>query len=108
MPYFLTQAAYTSEAWAAQIRDPRDRIEIIGAVAERLGGRIVSAYLSFGDYDIVVISEFPDQEGVAALVMAVAAGGAVKSVKTTPLMTIDEGISAMRKATGSGYQPPGI
>jgi hypothetical protein len=38
--------------------------------------------------------------------MAASAGGAVKAVKTTPLMTIDEGMEAMRKASGVGYRPP--
>jgi len=38
--------------------------------------------------------------------MAGAAGGAVKAIKTTPLMTIEESMEAMRKANGIGYQPP--
>jgi hypothetical protein len=37
--------------------------------------------------------------------VAVAAGGACKSVKTTPLLSVEEGMSAMKKAKGSGYKP---
>ena len=107
MPYYLLQVAYTSEAWAAQIKDPQDRVKLVGAVAERLGGRIETAYFSFGEYDVVAITEFPDQESAAALSLAAAAGGAVKAIRTTPLMTIDQGIAAMTKAAGAGYRPPG-
>jgi hypothetical protein len=32
-------------------------------------------------------------------------GGACKSVKTTPLLTIAEGIEAMKKAAECGYRP---
>ena len=42
----------------------------------------------------------------ASLSLAFSAGGSVKAVKTTPLMTVEEGVEAMRKAGGTGYQPP--
>ena len=41
-----------------------------------------------------------------AFAMAAAAGGGVKAVKTTPLMTAEEGVTAMKKAAGCGYRPP--
>jgi hypothetical protein len=44
---------------------------------------------------------------MAAFALAATAAGAVKALKTTPLMTIEEGIEAMRKASGTGYRPPG-
>jgi uncharacterized protein with GYD domain len=55
----------------------------------------------------VGIVETPDNVSMAAMALAVAAGGAGKAIKTTPLMTIEEGIEAMRKASGTGYRPPG-
>jgi uncharacterized protein with GYD domain len=64
-------------------------------------------YYAFGEYDVVLIGEIPDHVSAAALAMAVAAGGAAKALKTTPLLTIEEGIEAMRKASGTGYRPPG-
>ncbi len=108
MPYYLVQAAYTAESWAAQVRaqpDPRDRV---GALARAAGGRLDTLYYSFGDYDIVGIGEFPGNEAAAAFSLAASAGGAVRAVRTTPLMTVEEGLSAMRKAAeaGAGYRPP--
>jgi hypothetical protein len=51
--------------------------------------------------------EMPDNVSAAAFSLAGSAGGGIKAVKTTPLLTIDEGIEAMRKAAGAGYRPPG-
>ena len=76
-------------------------------MAESLGGKIESFYFAFGEYDVVGIGEFPDNTSVAAFSVAISAGGAVKSVKTTPLMTVEESMEMLRKASGSGYRPPG-
>jgi uncharacterized protein with GYD domain len=107
MARYLFQASYTSEAWAAQVSNPQNRIEVIRPVIERLGGRLETAYLSFGDYDVVVIAELPDNIGAAAFSLAASAGGALKAVKTTPLLTVEEGLEALKKAAGAGYRPPG-
>ncbi len=107
MPYYMLQGAYTSESWAAQVANPQDRVEIVRPIFEKLGGRIESAYFAFGEYDVVVITEFPDNVSAAAISVALNAGGAFKSAKTTPLMTMEEGIEVMRKAGGTGYRPPG-
>ena len=76
-------------------------------MAESLGGRIESFYYTFGEYDVVGIGEFPDNKSVAAFSVVVSAGGAVRNVRTTPLMTADEAVEMMRMAAGSGYRPPG-
>jgi uncharacterized protein with GYD domain len=109
MARYLFQLAYTPEAWAVQLKDPKDRVEIVRPVVERLGGRFEAVYFAFGDYDIVALVEAPDNVSAAALSLAVSAGGAAKAVKTTPLMTIDEGLQAMRKGAEAAalYRPPG-
>jgi uncharacterized protein with GYD domain len=105
MPSFLVQVAYAPEMMAALIAKPQDRTEAIGKVVERLGGKPGKLYLAFGDYDVVGIYEMPDNVSAAAFAMAISAGGACRSVKTTPLMTTEEGVAAMKKAGGSGYKP---
>ena len=55
MAHFLIVGSYTSEAWAAQIKNPRNRVEAIRPMIEEHGGRIETAYYAFGDYDIFVI-----------------------------------------------------
>ncbi len=106
MPNFLTQVAYTDEAWRALMSNPQNRFEALRPVCEKLGGRIVNAWFAFGDYDVVLILEFPNNVSAAALAVAAAAGGACKAIKTTPLMDAVEGIEAMRKAAECGYRAP--
>src|SRR3990172_5212494 len=106
MPHYLLQVAYTADAWAAQVKSPQNRIDAVRPAVERLGGKIETAYLAFGDYDLITILEMPDNVSAAAFSLAASAGGAVKAIKTTPLMTLAEGIEAMRKAGGSGYRAP--
>ena len=106
MPHYLIQAAYTSEGWAGLVKAPQDRAEAVRPIVERLGGKLTDFYLSFGKYDIVGLAEFPDNASAAAFSIAAAAGGAVKTVQTTTLMTVQEGMEAMRKAGQAGYRPP--
>ena len=106
MAYYLIQLAYTPEAWGTQIRNPQNRIEAVRPVVEQAGGTIECAYFAFGDYDLVTIFQVPDNVTAASLSLAFSAGGAVKAIKTTPLMTIEEGMEAMRRAGGTSYRPP--
>ena len=99
MPIYMYQAAYSAEHWAAQIQNPQNRVETIGRqVCEAVGGRLIGGWLCFGDYDIVVIADAPNNEAMAAIALGVAAGGAVKASKTTVLMTGAEGVEALKKA----------
>ena len=63
-------------------------------------------YFAFGEDDVLLIAELPDNVSAAALSMAVSAAGALKSFTTTVLMTAEEALEAMRKAGGVAYRPP--
>lgn len=106
MAYYLIQVAYTPEAWASIVKNQQNRLDAVRPVVEKMGGKIESGWLSFGDYDLVAICQMPRNVEAAAFSLAAAAGGAVKSIKTTPLLTMEEGMEAMKKAAASGYQPP--
>jgi hypothetical protein len=49
----------------------------------------------------------PDNVSAAALSLAQAAGGALRSLETTPLLELAEGLEAMKRASKAGYRPPG-
>ena len=106
MPQYLLQGSYTSAAWAAQVKDPKNRLDAVRPVFEALGGTIDHSWLCFGEYDIAVVASFPDSVSAAAISMAIAAGGAI-NLKTTPLLSSEEGIEALKKAGQAGYRPPG-
>lgn len=106
MPRYLIQISYTPEAWKALVASPQDRIAAVRPAVEKLGGKLVGGYFAFGEYDIVAISEMPDNVSAAATSIAFAGGGMCKSVKTTPLLTTAEAAEALKKAASSGYRPP--
>jgi hypothetical protein len=54
---------------------------------------------------VLVVYEAPDETTAASIAIAVAAGGAVRSAKTTRLLTGEEWVESLRKARGSQYQP---
>ena len=108
MPFYMYQFAYTPESWAAQIKHPQNRMDTVGpAVCEAAGGKMIGAWLCFGEYDAVLIADMPDMESMAAVALAIAGGGAAKSAKTTVLMTGAQGVEALKKAdkVAKGYKP---
>ena len=106
MPYYLVQTAYTPESWDKMIKNPQDRVAAVRPAIEALGGRIEAGYISFGEYDLAAIVEFPDNVSAAAFSISVTSKGGLKAFKTTPLMTTAEAQQAMQKAGGSTYAPP--
>ncbi len=104
MPLYLYQAAYTAESLAAQIRNPQDRIEAVRPLFEAAGGRILAGGYPFGEYDVCVVYEVPSDTAAAAVALAVGAGGAVKSARTTRLLSGQEWTDALRQAQSAGPQ----
>lgn len=109
MALYLYQLSYTADSWKAQVQSPQDVRDRVAAASEKLGGRLVHAWYSLGDYDLVAILEYPDNVSVAAASIMVIAGGALKAGKTTPLLTIEEGMAALQKAgEAAGLYKPSL
>jgi len=108
MPQYLYQVAYTSESLAAQIKNPQDRLEIVGRqIADAVGAKILGGGFSYGEYDVSVIVEAADEVTMAAVAIAIAAGGSVKAAKTTPLLSGAQWVAALKKApaVSAQYRP---
>jgi uncharacterized protein with GYD domain len=102
------QVAYTSESLAAQIKNPQDRLEVVGKqISDAVGARILAGGYSYGEYDVSVIVDAADDVTMAAVAVAVAAGGAVRAAKTTPLLSGGQWVAALKKApaVSSQYRP---
>jgi uncharacterized protein with GYD domain len=102
---YLIQVAYNHEGMAALIRSPQNCIEAVRPAIERLGGKFHGGWFSFGEYDVVILASFPDNISAAAASMVFSSEGAVKVVNTTPLISAEEALEAMKKASQSGYKP---
>ena len=107
MPLYMTQFAYTPEAWAALVHNPEDRSAPVRELTESMGGRVIGWYLSFGEYDGLTIYEVPDDATAGAVVLAAARRGHLRATKTTRLFTAEEGMEMMRRAGGTAYRGPG-
>jgi uncharacterized protein with GYD domain len=105
MPLYIYQAAYTPESLAAQIKNPADRLEVVGRQIANSGARIVAGGYSFGEYDVTALVEAPDDTTMAAVSVAIGAAGAIKAGKTTRLLSGAEWVDALKKAPSVGYSP---
>jgi uncharacterized protein with GYD domain len=105
LPHYLVQVGYNTSGLAGLVKEPQDRIDKVTPAIEGLGGRVECAYYAFGEHDIVLICEMPDNATAAAFALAVGAGGTVGSYKTTVLLTPEEAVQAMTKAAESSYKP---
>jgi uncharacterized protein with GYD domain len=105
MAHYLMQLSYTSDAWAGLAGNPRNRIKDVEPIIKKAGMNLVYSAMSFGEHDIVAIVDAKDNVSVAGLAIDFAAGGSIKDVKTTPLISWEDGVKAMRKAGQITYTP---
>src|SRR3954451_6297661 len=108
MPIFITQGRYSRDAIQGMTANPEDRAEAAGRLFEAAGGKILSYYVTLGEYDWLIVSEFPDHQAVSAAVLAAAGSGAVTDVRTTLAMTSAEakGVFAASGKAARAYRPP--
>lgn len=107
MPLYLTRFSYTPVAWANLAKKPEDRRVAATQYIEAVGGKLHGFWYAFGDHDGYTLWEAPDNVSMAATAIAIAAGGALSSVSTTPLLTVEETLAALEKASSVRYRPPG-
>lgn len=107
MAMYLTRFSYTPDTWARLIQKPEDRREAARAYIESVGGKLHGFWYAFGERDGVNLWEAPDNVSMAAVALAIGAGGALSAIETTPLLTVEELIAALEKAQSVRYRPPG-
>ena len=107
MPLYLSRFSYTPETWAGLIGNPEDRRKAAQTYIESVGGKLHGFWYAFGTHDGYTLWEAPDNVSMAAVALAITGGGALSSLETTVLLTVDETIEALRKAQLVQYRPPG-
>ncbi len=99
MPIYITQGRYTREAVKGMIVRPEDRADAVSRLLSKAGGRLIGHYLTFGEYDFLLIAEIPNDTQAAAVLLAAASGGGVTGLKTTVAMTSIEAKGAFAAAS---------
>jgi uncharacterized protein with GYD domain len=89
------------------IDNPEDRRQAAQSYIESVGGKLHGFWYAFGSHDGYTLWEAPDNVSMAAVALALGAGGALSSLDTAVLLTVDETLEALRKAGEVQYRPPG-
>ncbi|KAB2884648.1 MAG: GYD domain-containing protein [Pseudorhodoplanes sp.] len=99
MPIFITQGRYTREAIKGMVVKPEDRADAVSRLLSKAGGRLIGYYLTFGEYDFLVIAEAPSETQMAAVLLAAGSGGGVTGLRTMLAMTSIEAKGAFAAAS---------
>jgi uncharacterized protein with GYD domain len=98
MPHYLARAKISKDMINALVSRPEDRLLATTRFLQQIGGRLHNYFFSFGEYDIVLLFELPDNVSAASLAMTLSAAGSVTEIETTPLLTMEEAVAAMKAA----------
>ncbi|WP_020577144.1 GYD domain-containing protein [Actinopolymorpha alba] len=105
MPKYLVQARYTADGVKGLLKEGGTaRVEAAKNATSSAGGTLESYYFAFGQDDVYLVVDLPDNATAAALSLAIAATGAVHT-KSTVLLTPGEVDEASKKKIS--YQAPG-
>ena len=107
MPFYLTRFSYTPETWARLIKNPEDRRAAAAEYIESVGGKLHGFWYAFGEHDAYNLWEAPDNVSMAATAIAIGNGGALSSIHTTVLLTVEETLEALQKSSSITYRRPG-
>ena len=78
MVTYITLYRYTPQG-IRNIKDSPSRIEQARQTLERAGAKLKAVYLTTGRYDLVAISEWPNEESAMTFLLAQGAAGNVTS-----------------------------
>jgi uncharacterized protein with GYD domain len=110
MTIYISQGRYTREGIQGMVNNPEDRAEAVRALCQSVGAKLIGHYITFGEYDFLVIIEAdgPVTDTMAAL-LAVAATGGATDLRTTVAVTSKDAMPAMEKAKSvmKGFRPAG-
>ena len=110
MPKYVSFFSYTAEAWGRMVEQPENRAMAARRLIEGIGGEMETFYWMFGDWDGLVIYDVPDAATAAAFSGRVTSSGLIKSLKTLPLITMEDARSGLDRARAAeaDYSPPGV
>jgi uncharacterized protein with GYD domain len=108
MAHYLIEVGYTPQSWNTQIDKQGNAIERITPALDACGAKLQCLYYAFGEVDVIGVIDFPTPEDAAAFALAIGSSGALRMFRTTPLLSIEQGIESLRRAgeVRKAYAPP--
>ena len=105
MGKYMMRANYTQAGLAGLMKEGgTGRRRALTEAVEGVGGRMESFYYVFGDRDLLMIAEFPDEASAVSVSLAVGAAGALE-VDVTVLIEPEAIDEAVKKSVP--YRLPG-
>ena len=98
MAIYITQGRYTSDAVKGMVAKPEDREKAVADLMEKAGAKLLALYFTFGEYDVLAITEAPSEEVMASTLIAGAASGGVSHLRTAVAMTAKDAVKAFKSA----------
>lgn len=98
MPTYIVQGRYSPDAIRGMLETPEDRAHAVSKLVEGAGGRLLSYYVTFSDYDWLLVCESPGEQATAAAIITALAGGGVHDCKMTVAMTSAQATRAFEQA----------
>ena len=95
MAHYVTLVRYTHQG-ISKIKESPSRLDAAKKAAEKEGGKILTWYLTMGQYDAVLVTEFPNDEACAKFTLS---AGALGNISTETLRAFPE--PEFRKIVGS-------
>jgi uncharacterized protein with GYD domain len=106
MAKYLVKASYSAEGIKGVLKEGGSgRAGAVDQLIQSVGGKVEAFYFAFGDNDVYVIADLPDNASAAAVAATASSAGGLSSYETTVLLTPAEIDEAVKKAVS--YRPPG-
>jgi len=109
MTTYIVQGRYSTEAIKGMMAKTEDRTAAVAKLFGAAGGKLISYYLTFGEYDFLCVTEAPSEQAALTGLIVAAAGGGVTHLKTTVAMSSGEAKKAFESAgkAAASYRAPG-
>ena len=106
MAKYMVQATYSQSGVKGVLeRGGSARRAAWEQLTREIGGKLESFYYTFGEDDVALIVEAPDNISMAGALLAVGAAGAATRIRTTVLLTPEEIDQATQEKVA--YRAPG-
>ena len=79
MPTYISLWKFTQQGMAGVRRSP-DRVKEAKAMLEKKGGRLIGVWYTLGEYDLVTVSEGPDDQTATLVTLGIVGQGNVTSL----------------------------
>jgi uncharacterized protein with GYD domain len=106
MPKYMVKASYSVEgAKGLMTKGGTARRDALDKAISGMGGTMEAFYFAFGEDDVFILADLPDNAAAAALALTADAAGGTARLSTIVLLTPEDVDEAAKRHPD--YRPPG-